>query len=158
MIRWFLLFLLLALPASAQTQITNGWYDSSCSCYRVDLLNHPIPGTTTTNPAAITPQTASSALASNAVLKASAGTLYGFQVNNTTTVLEWVMLFNLTALPANGAVTPVAWWQVPAGSTLSVSEAPALTMSTGITVGCSTTGPFTLTASALCTFGAGVVQ
>ena len=68
------------------------------------------------------------------------------------------MLFNLTALPANGAVTPVAWWQVPAGSTLSVSEAPALTMSTGITVGCSTTGPFTLTASALCTFGAGVVQ
>lgn len=111
----------------------------------------------TTTPLALTPVTASTAVESNHVLKGSAGTFYGVQVN-TTSAAEWVMLFNATTLPANGAVTPVAVWQVPANTTLSISENPAFTMSTGIVIGCSTTGPFTLTASALCTFAGGSVQ
>ena len=124
--------------------------------------NSPIPvvpsgGNVTTTPVAITPVAASSSLESNHILKASGGNFFGVQVN-TTSASEWVMLFNATTLPSNGAVTPVAWWQVNASSTLSVSETPGLTFGTGVVIGCSTTGPFTLTASALCTFGAGIVQ
>lgn len=118
----------------------------------------PVAGSTIiVVPLILTPVAASTSVESNHVLKGSAGTLYGVQVN-TTTSAEWVMLFNLTALPSNGAVTPIAFWQVPANSTLSISEDPAFTMSVGITIGCSTTGPFTLTASALCTFAGGQVQ
>lgn len=114
-------------------------------------------GSVTTTPSASTPVTATTAVASNYVLKAAPGTFFGAQVN-TTSAAEYVMLFNATALPSNGAVMWVAVWQVPANSTLSISENPGLTLSTGITLGCSTTGPYTLTASALCGFGAGVVQ
>ena len=112
---------------------------------------------TTSTPLAVTPVTATAAAVSNQVLKATSGTFFGAQVN-TTSAAEWVMLFNLTALPSNGAVTPVAVWQVPVNSTLSISENPGFTMSTGIVLGCSTTGPDTLTASALCKFASGAVQ
>lgn len=114
-------------------------------------------GSITSVPIALTPVTASSALASSQVLKGSAGAFYGAQVNSTSAA-EWVMLFNATVLPSNGAVTPVAWWQVAANSTLSISEGIGLSLSTGIVLGCSTSGPFTLTASTLCTFGSGVVK
>ena len=111
----------------------------------------------TTTPVAITPVAASSSLESSHILKGSGGNFFGVQVN-TTSASEWVMLFNATTAPSDGAVTPVAWWQVNASSTLSVSEMPGLALSTGIVIVCSTTGPFTKTASALCTFGAGIVQ
>ena len=114
-------------------------------------------GTTVVTPTTVTPVTASSALESNHVLKNAAGAFFGVQVN-TTSAAEYVMLFNATSLPSNGAVTPEAVWQVPANSTLSISENPGLSFATGIVVGCSTTGPLTLTASALCMFGAGAVQ
>jgi hypothetical protein len=111
----------------------------------------------TDTPLAITPVTASTTLESSHILKGSAGNFFGVQVN-TTSASEWVMLFNATTAPADGAVAPVAWWQVNASSTLSISEMPGLALSTGIVLVCSTTGPFTKTASALCTYGAGVVQ
>ena len=115
----------------------------------------PMP--VTAGAAIVTPVASSTSLASSAVLKSSAGAFFGVQVN-TTSSAEWVMVFAASALPANGAVTPVLWWQVPPGTTLSVSENPGLSLTSGIVVACSTTGPFTLTASALCTFGGGVVQ
>jgi hypothetical protein len=110
-----------------------------------------------TSPAALTPVTASTSLSSSQVLKSSAGTFFGAQVN-TTTAAVFVMLFNATSLPSNGAVTPIGWWQVPANSTASIAEAPAASMGAGITLGCSTTGPFTLTATSTCTFAMGMVQ
>jgi hypothetical protein len=56
--------------------------------------------------------------------------------------------FDATALPSNGAVTPAKCYTVPA-ATASLSGAfptPAA-FATGITIGVSTTGCFTLTAS-----------
>lgn len=112
---------------------------------------------TATIPMALTAPATSAALASNAVLKAAAGNFFGAQVN-TTSAAEFVMLFNATALPANGAVTPVGVWQVPINTTLNIALPVGVSLSTGIVLGCSTTGPFTLTASTLCTFGMGLVQ
>ncbi len=96
----------------------------------------------------------SAALESNRVLKASAGSFTGFQVNMVTcaTYPCWVMVFDATALPGNGAVTPLKWYQATQNSTIGASYKPPLSVVNGITVGCSTTGPFTLTATAQCTF------
>ena len=44
------------------------------------------------------------------VLKASAGNLYSLSLS-VTTVSGYVLVFNATSAPSNGAVTPV-WWQV----------------------------------------------
>jgi hypothetical protein len=119
-------------------------------------------GCVTTTPSAIA-ATGSATGVSSATLKASAGTFFGAQVNSTASV--WVFLFNATALPSNGAVTwgsasgnVVAAWQIQPGGTYSISENPALLLSAGITLGCSSTGPATFTASTACTFGSGQVQ
>lgn len=103
---------------------------------------------------ALTPIAPSSTVESSHVMCSVACNSYGFQVN-TTTAQEWVMAFNLTAAPADGAVTPVRWWQVPANGTLIVDVTDGnipIRFTTGWTLVCSTTGPFTKTASALCTF------
>lgn len=99
----------------------------------------------------LTPAT-TTAVASSQVLKASAGTLYGGAV--TATVAGYLLIFNATSLPANGAVTPVKCLSVPAGQTVSFSAdaGTAWTFSTGITLGYSTTGCYTLTASATAFF------
>lgn len=99
----------------------------------------------------LTPST-TTAVASNQVLKASAGTLYGGSV--TATVAGYLLIFNATSLPANGAVTPVKCLSVPAGQTVSFSadSGTAWVFSTGITLGFSTTGCYMLTASATAFF------
>ena len=114
-------------------------------------------GSLCTRGPAATVVVATSAVASNQVLKALPGFFWGAQVN-TTSAAEFVMLFDATALPANGAVTPVAVWQVPANTTIQLQPPTGVRMFNGITLGCSTTGPYTLTASALCGFSLGVVQ
>lgn len=114
-------------------------------------------GSVTATPGSLTAVAASTALESNHVLSASAKTFFGAQIN-TTSAAEFVMAFDATSLPSNGAVTPKLVWQVAANSTLSVGENPGIPFTTGIVLGCSTTGPFTLTASALCMFAAGQVQ
>ena len=98
------------------------------------------------------PVTPSGAAESSHVFKAAAGVLYGFQVNTGASAV-WVMVFNATSAPADGAVTPIKWYQVAANSTLTVTYIPvAIQLSTGITIVCSTTGPFTKTASSTCVF------
>lgn len=88
---------------------------------------------------------------SSRVLKPAAGLLYGFQVNTGASAL-WVMVFDARTAPSNGAVTPVKWYQPAANSTMAVYFGPnPLQMTQGITIACSTTGPFTLTLSATCT-------
>jgi hypothetical protein len=99
---------------------------------------------------------ASSALESGHVLKASAGDLLGFQANYVTcsTFPCWVLVLDAAALPANGNVSSLvrASYQMGASSTLAVGYAPGppLRFSTGITIACSSTGPFTFTALAQC--------
>jgi hypothetical protein len=93
----------------------------------------------------------SSALASSLVLNAAACSLFGFQVN-TTTAAGWVMLFDATSAPVDGAVTPKKWWQIGPNSTLGIDSLPPLSMLTGAVLVFSTTGPFTKTASATAAF------
>jgi hypothetical protein len=65
------------------------------------------------------------------------------------------MLVDAAAVPAAGGavVAPVKWWQVAVNSTLAVSWAPtALQLANGIILLCSTTGPFTYTATSTCEF------
>lgn len=97
--------------------------------------------------AAITP-VVTSAVASNLVVKASAGNLYGFQVTSGASA-GYVLLFNATSLPADGAVTPIKCYAIAANSTIGVDfrPGPPVRFGTGITIGFSTTGCFTLTAS-----------
>ena len=133
------------------------WWNGTAAVPTSPSNPAPVTGTVTAVPLAVTPVTASTALSSNQVLKASAGTFFGANVN-TSSATKYVMLFNATSLPSNGAVTPVAFWQVGSPQTLSISEIPGLSMSAGIVLGCSTTGPLTLTATIDCNFGAGAVQ
>ena len=103
---------------------------------------------------ALTSVSPSTALESSHVMCNAACNAYGFQVN-TTSAAEWVLAYNLTAAPADGAVTPARWWQVPANGTLVIDMTEGnipIRYTTGWTLVCSTTGPFTQTLSALCTF------
>lgn len=114
----------------------------------------------------IQPQASASALESSHVLKSSGpATVVRFQVNNTTASAMWVMVFDASTAPSAGAVTGCAtygssrpcvaeWYQVPANSTLnaSFSSGPFPQLQTGLVLACSSTGPFTLTYSANCTF------
>lgn len=113
--------------------------------------------TQTPSPASITgivPVKSAAAEASN-VFKASAGNLYAYQVT-TGAVAGYVMLFNATSAPADGAVAPVKCVAVPSGSTVGVSMSPPEYFSTGITAVFSTTGCFTKTASATAMFSGDV--
>lgn len=97
---------------------------------------------------------ASTAAESSHVIKATPGSLNALTITIGATS-GYVMLFNATALPSNGAVTP-AWCAriVSDGTvgTLAVAWPAAQPFSVGITAGFSTTGCFTLTASATAAF------
>ncbi len=95
-----------------------------------------------------TPMTTTSAAASSLVLKASAANLYRVVVTSGASA-GYVMIFNATSAPADGAVTPVDCRAIAANASLSISyaDAPAR-LTTGATVVFSTTGCFTKTASA----------
>lgn len=95
----------------------------------------------------------SSAVESNHVLKGSAGNLYGVVATNTTTA-GYLMVFNATSAPADGAVTPIYCVGLGIGQSVSLTG-PAnipVVFSTGITAVFSTTGCFTKTASATAMF------
>lgn len=99
--------------------------------------------------AAITPVVSASVEASH-VLKASAGNLYGLSATTSLTSAWYLLLYNATSAPADGAVTPIKCYAVPAGSqslAASWGSIPAR-FSTGIVAVLSTTGCFTQTASA----------
>lgn len=76
--------------------------------------------------------------------------LGGLQVN-TGASSGWVLIFNATAVPADGAVVPVKWYQVGANQTLAMSWDLPLRLTTGCIVVFSTTGPFIKTISATAT-------
>lgn len=99
-----------------------------------------------------------SAAAGTLVLKASAGNLYGLTVT-TSSAAGYVMVFNATSAPVDGAVTPVHCVYIgSAPATVGISWRPLGSYySTGISVAFSTTGCFTKTASATA-FIAGDVQ
>lgn len=91
------------------------------------------------------------ALAANLVVHSGSSVLSHFQVSVDTTLSVgpwWVMVYNATSAPADGAVTPFQCYALPAGTTsmgIDFPEPP--TLATGVVIGVSTTGPFTKTAS-----------
>lgn len=126
------------------------------------FVGNTVATTTTVQPSTtaasgVAPITASTALVSNAVMCAAACNAFGGFVVNTDTAPIWVMAFNATSKPADGAITTAQWfWQVPASSTLNYNlgygDIPT-NWTTGLTLVCSSTGPLTLTADAKCLFG-----
>lgn len=91
--------------------------------------------------------TASTAAEACHVFKASAGNLYG--VSGLIGAAGYIMVFDASSAPADGAVTPKVWAQIttPSGGAWSINygDIPAA-MATGITVCASSTGPLTKTA------------
>jgi hypothetical protein len=94
----------------------------------------------------------SAAAESGHVLKASAGNLYNAYA--TSTVAGYLLIFNATSAPADGAVTPQDC--VPGALTqtgiyaasINYNPGPAEPFTTGVTLVWSSTGCFTKTASA----------
>jgi hypothetical protein len=128
-------------------------------------IDQTTPGTT--NGVIISPSSASgigithivsSAVESSHVLKSSAGNLYSVVVTTGATG-GYLLIFNATSAPADGAVTPAACVPAVANFATSVSYAPGppSVYSTGITAVFSTTGCFTKTASATAYFD-GAIQ
>ena len=101
--------------------------------------------------AGITP-VISAAAEANHILKAGAGNLYAAYA--TSTVAGYLLIFNATTAPADGAVTPQNC--IPGALTqsgiyaasISYNPGPAEVFTTGITASWSSTGCFTKTASA----------
>lgn len=103
------------------------------------------------SPASAQIASSSSALAANQVVKAGAGSLVSFQVAADSTLSAapwWIMIYNAASAPVDGAVVPVKCYAMPSGSTGILAAFPiAVPFSVGITIGVSTTGCFTKTAS-----------
>lgn len=113
--------------------------------------NNVVRVPSTSSSAGIVP-TSTTVVASSLVAKASPGNLHGIVVTADSTLSAaawWVMVFNATSLPSNGTVTPAFVWAVPQGAlSLTVGfDIPAY-LGTGAVIGVSTTGPYSLTASA----------
>lgn len=107
-------------------------------------------GTQRITEAAASP-TSSSALAANSVICGGACQLTGFNVSADSTLSGaawWLMIYNATSAPADGAVTPAKCYAAPSGTTsLSGAFTAPLNLTTGAVLGVSTTGCFTKTAS-----------
>lgn len=117
------------------------------------VLNPTTPLGTSSAGAAIAP-VESSAAESSHVLKSSGGNLYNLQVATGATA-GWLMLFDATSAPADGAVTPIkCFGEIPASSTVGISwplGSPP-TFVNGIVAVFSSTGCFAKTASATAFF------
>lgn len=100
----------------------------------------------------ITPVVSGSAEGTH-VLKGSPGNLYDLYVTTGTTS-GYLMAFNATTAPGDGAVTPIDCVAAPANATTSMftSPGPPEVYSTGISVAFSSTGCFTKTVSATAFF------
>lgn len=93
----------------------------------------------------------SSVLAANRVVKAAPGKLYGFNVSADATLAGaawWIMIYDATAAPADGTVTPRKCYAMASGATqFSMSFNDPLQFGVGIVIGVSTTGCFSKTES-----------
>lgn len=109
-------------------------------------------GCASSTPPAATPSS-TAALAGSQILKASAGTLFSFEVNADATLsgAAWfVMIFNSSTVPADGAVTPIKCYGQPSGQAQmgGTLASNGVAFSNGIVIVTSTTGCFTKTISA----------
>ena len=109
------------------------------------------PPATAASLGAATP-TSCSALCANLVIKNAGGTLFSFEVSADSTLSAaawWIMIYNATSAPADGAVTPLKCYALPLGATAFTGafDTGGVAFSTGIVIGVSTNGCFTKAAS-----------
>lgn len=94
---------------------------------------------------------ATAALASNLVVNAASTKLHSFIVSADSTLWTgtwYVMIFNATSAPADGAVTPAKCYTLPIGTTsLGAAWPNPVRFSTGVTIVVSTAGCFSKTAT-----------
>lgn len=107
--------------------------------------------TLTTEASQATTTIATSALAANLVVNAAATNLYSFEVAADSTLYAaawWIMIYNATSAPTDGAVTPAKCYAMPVGATsFAAAFTKPVRFSTGVTIGVSTNGCFTKAAS-----------
>jgi hypothetical protein len=101
-------------------------------------------------------KSATQSAASNAVVKSGAGNLYGLTVTIGATA-GWVMVFDATALPSNGATGASMIWCYPVNSDgtkggIDKDFGSPIPFTTGLTLGFSSTACNSLTASATAFF------
>lgn len=84
--------------------------------------------------------------AGSLIAKASGGNLYGLNVKlpSGSAALQ-IMIFNSATVPADGTVTPIKVFDIPAGGTFEDEFNVPVRCSAGIVIVLSTTGPFTKT-------------
>lgn len=87
-----------------------------------------------------------SVAASNLVAKAAAGYLNSFTATDTSTA-GYVLIFDATALPSNGTITPRLCYELASSSSIQETFFNPIPFNTGIVLGFSTTGCYSLTAS-----------
>ena len=80
----------------------------------------------------------SPALQASMVVKTGPGILYGVTVTNTLTSAQYVMIFDATAVPSDGAI-PLLAKSVPGSDAVGFSWLPGRTFLTGIVICNSTT-------------------
>ncbi len=114
-------------------------------------------------------QTTASAVEASHIFCTKPCQIYGGQINNTNAASRWVMIFDATTDPGDGAVTGcttaatvrpciMKWYQIAATASLGVSDifmfnsSSRLPVKNGFVIVCSSTGPFTKTETADCTF------
>lgn len=97
-------------PAVVSLAVIDDW-DSSDRC---KVIEGP-DATSTFCPS----QDVSAALEASSVSKASAGVFYGLSGHNTLAAAQWILVYNAAAVPANGAITPIAAIRVGANSNFS---------------------------------------
>lgn len=92
-----------------------------------------------------------SVLAANLVVKNTAGALSSLEVSADSTLSGaawWVMVYDATAAPADGTVTPKKCFAQASGATSAAYTFPTpISFAAGIVIGVSTTGCFSKTAS-----------
>lgn len=111
---------------------------------------NPIPVTGGTPSSASTSAVATvrtTAAAGSQVVKASPGNLYGFSVVAGASA-GYVLIYDSTTVPADGATQPVVALPVAANAGLQFDFPTPRRFNTGIVMVFSTTGPFTKTISA----------
>lgn len=152
-----------AAPAAAQQSVqpyvVNGGGGTSpitrCQVGTVASGTCPMPVTISGSGSVVTlsPATkvSSSALAANQIIVTGAHVLTSFNVSADSTLSGgawWVMIYDATTAPADGAVTPAKCYAIPSGATsISGNFTSPVSFTTGIVIGVSTTGCFTKTAS-----------
>lgn len=114
-------------------------------------------------------QTTTSATEGNHVFCTKPCQIYGGQVNNNNAASRWIMIFDATTDPGNGAQTGcttatatrpciLKWYQIGANSTIGISQffsfqgASRIPVKSGFVAVCSSTGPFTVTEASDCVF------